>query len=459
MRWMLSLVFAIILGSSAAIPYMLMGHQVQSNVKASTTAGEARDILTAAQEYIKAYYSQVEANASPTKPATITVPMLESTGKLSTAYKTLNPWAQKWEVQVLEPSPGKLQALLLSYGGAKIPERIAPEIATEVGAAGGFVPYQGEYGNLGPSIAQGAYGHWSVSMAGYADPGSGHLAALLAFNHGNLENDYLYRVAVPGHPKLNTMETALNMGKNNINAASNISAAKGAIEIGTGGTTACNANARLHLAGSQVWDGCDGDLHLYPGGGNGSAVSTSANMQVGRSVNAGGTLAGGYLMSRGNVQANGSYYTNGQIYFNNHYIAPGWGCNQYGELVGSTYGGGTMLVCHYGRWTKTGGSGPFQQIIASGTGRGGFSWYNGTGKTEFYTVSIDNVNMGNYGRGQIDLYVCGIHVGEDADWGNIGSTGSPVSGQLAAPIPPGCSASGSAGGYEGAAPYFYAVYK
>lgn len=380
MRFMLGLLFAIVLAGVAIRPYLGEQVQFQQNVRASATAGEARQILTAAQKYIQTYYPNVESVATASKPATITVGMLESTGTLSTAFGASNPWAQTWQVQVLQPSPGKLQALLLSEGGVKIPERVAPQIATEVGASGGFVPYSGEYGNLGPNIAQGAYGHWSVSMAGYSNPGPGHVAALLAFDNGSLEKDYLYRVQVPGHPELNTMQTALDMGKNAITKAGNVSAADGAISLGTAGTTACNANARLHLAGSEVWDGCDGDLHLYPGGGNGSSVATSANMQAGGSIgangnlnaggsvnangnmNAGGSVVGGYVASRGNVQANGNFTTNGELFFNNHYAAPGWGCSQDGELLGSTWNGGTMLVCRSGAW-RTAGAQPVTSYI------------------------------------------------------------------------------------------------
>lgn len=384
MRFILGLLFAIVLAGVAIRPYLADQAQFQQNVRASATAGEARQILTAAQKYIQTYYPNVEAVATPNKPATITVGMLESTGLLSTAFGASNPWAQTWQVQVLQPSPGKLQALLLSEGGVKIPERVAPEIATEVGASGGFVPYSGEYGNLGPNIAQGAYGHWSVSMAGYSNPGPGHVAALLAFDNGSLETDYLYRVQVPGHPQLNTMQTALNMGSNAITNAGNVSAANGAIALGTAGATTCNANARLHLAGSQVWDGCDGDLHLYPSGGNGASVVTGANIWAGNSitananlnvggsasvngnVNAGGSVVGGYVASRGNVQANGSFTTNGQIYFNGQWVAPGWGCGEDGELMGSTYNGGDMLVCHNGAWQSAGSAGPEVLDITSG---------------------------------------------------------------------------------------------
>jgi hypothetical protein len=145
--------------------------------------------------------------------------MLESTGFLPTSMASTNPYGQTWQVQVLQPTAGNLQALVLSTGGNTIPQSQAPAIAAQTGQEGGFIPYAGQYGSASPSTAMGAYGGWSVSMAGYTNPGSGHLASLVAFSNGNLQNDYLYRVAVPGQPQLNTMQTNINMGGNYVTNA------------------------------------------------------------------------------------------------------------------------------------------------------------------------------------------------------------------------------------------------
>ncbi|MDR3562654.1 MAG: hypothetical protein P4N59_14630, partial [Negativicutes bacterium] len=82
-----------------------------------------------------------------------------------------------------------------------------------------------------------------VPMAGYNSPGAGHLAALIAFNNGNLQNDYLYRVAVPGNPALNTMQTALNMGNNKITDAQSVALGTASGSAITGNT--CSPNGEI----------------------------------------------------------------------------------------------------------------------------------------------------------------------------------------------------------------------
>lgn len=385
---MIGLIVAMALGLLAARPLVGYMHTALAARTTAATAGELRQIADAAQQYVQANYASLETATTAGSGVTISVPTLEQQGYLSKAIAVINPYGQTWAVEILQPSPGQLQALVLSTGGSAIPEHQAPAIAAQTGQEGGFIPYQGQYGTLTPNIAEGAYGHWQLSLAGYTNPGPGHLAALLAFNAGNLENDYLYRVAEPGHPALNTMETALNMGANDINNANNINAAKGAITLGTTSTTACNPNARLHLAGSEVWDGCDGDLHLYPGGGNGGAVATSANMQVGgRLGTAGESATSGYPggwsggIHSWDIYANGSIGagSNGGVSAwlqNNGYggvtdtfsvgqrlelgraygqANPGWGCSPNGEIASNANGSGQLMVCTAGAWKAAGG--------------------------------------------------------------------------------------------------------
>jgi hypothetical protein len=57
-----------------------------------------------------------------------------------------------------------------------------------------------------------------ASFGGY-NPGDGSVVIAGFYEDGNNISDYLYRKAVPGHPELNTMSTALNMGAKDINNA------------------------------------------------------------------------------------------------------------------------------------------------------------------------------------------------------------------------------------------------
>lgn len=224
MSAILGVLFASLIGLLMIPTYMHFEQISIDNAKAATTAQQMQQVSQAAQAYIQANYAAVEANSSATSPATITVSMLQNTGYLPNAFGATNPYGQSWQVQVLQPTPGQLQALVLTQGGTQIGQTQAPMIAAQAGAQGGFVPYNGQYGTLNATVAHGAYSGWQVSLSNYANPGPGHLAALLYFNNGNLENDYLYRVAVPGQPQLNTMQTNLNMGNNSIGNAHDVQA-------------------------------------------------------------------------------------------------------------------------------------------------------------------------------------------------------------------------------------------
>ncbi|MDR3574864.1 MAG: hypothetical protein P4L50_13455, partial [Anaerolineaceae bacterium] len=95
-----------------------------------------------------------------------------------------------------------------------------------------------------------------VPMAGYNSPGAGHLAALIAFNNGNLQNDYLYRVAVPGNPALNTMQTDLNMGNNKITGAQSVALGTASGSAITGNTCSPNGEIASNNNGTGTLLGC-----------------------------------------------------------------------------------------------------------------------------------------------------------------------------------------------------------
>jgi hypothetical protein len=288
MSSILGALFAVLVGMLAIRPYISYEHQGMVNTEVAATAGQQRLISEAAQAYIQQNYAAVEAASTASTPAIITVPMLESTGFLPTSMTSTNPYGQTWEVQVLQPSAGNLQALVLSTGGRSIPQSQAPAIAAQTGQEGGFIPYAGQYGSASSGTAMGAYGGWSVSMAGYANPGAGHLASLVAFTNGNLQNDYLYRVAVPGQPQLNTMQTNINMGQNYANNASGYYA-NSPDNTNTAGMGGTNSNVDVSVRNS------DGDNDLM-NVGKGYAYS---------SVN-GSTAYGNYAETSANA---GTTYT------------------------------------------------------------------------------------------------------------------------------------------------------
>lgn len=198
-------------------PTLMSGVQQDNQLIIGTVAAkQLHQITDAAKGYITSYAANIETQATSSTPAVITVADLENTGFLPQGFNTINPYGQTWEVEVLQPTNGNLDALVLSVGGQPIPPADAPRIASESGAAGGIVQAN--------NTAQGAYGGWTVSMAGYTNPGTGHLAGLIGYSNGQLQSDYLYRVAVPGQPQLNTMQTNLDMGANDINNVHDVQA-------------------------------------------------------------------------------------------------------------------------------------------------------------------------------------------------------------------------------------------
>lgn len=434
----LGALFAVLIGLLAVRPVISYQETALQNVQSAATAGQMRQISTAAQAYIQANYAAVEANSTASSPATITVPMLESTGYLSPSMSPTNPFGQTWVVQVLQPSPGQLQALVLSTGGATISEKQAPAIATQTGQEGGFIPYNGQYGSLSAAAAQGAYGHWSVALNGYTNPGPGHLAALLAFNNGNLENDYLYRVAVPGEPQLNTMQTTLDMGNNDVKNANTIQANG---QIGASGEPAASGYPAGWAGGVHTWDlyanasvgaGVNGSLLAVltgQGGGGGLVKTTSPNGAVQSNLesdnsqshvsvsNASGAYASMSVPNNGSnndasVTTNGAMSvanpTNGALSFyayNNGYAGvsdtftvgsrlelgtavgganPGWSCNPNGEIAANANGSGQLMACVNGAWQAAGGTGftqSYQMNVNNGT------MYQNTGSGPMFIAS------------------------------------------------------------------------
>ena len=402
---------------------------------ATVAALQMARIQKAAEGYITTYSANIEGQATATNPVTITIPMLVNTGYLPNGFQASNPYGQTWEVQVLQPSAGQLQALVLSTGGQAVNSQSLGLAAQIAGSPGGVVG--GGTGNTAvPGCAAGeacgVYAGWKVPTA-YTAAQPGHLAALIEYSNGQVQNDYLYRVAVPGQPQLNQMQTNLDMGNNNVNNAQDVNVNQNLV---AGGGNGCVINAQGHCEGQisaagttqadlpngwvggittddlhandTVGAGPPGSIQAYlndyangsidsggqvvatsPNGAdyaymntqNGGAsivtngyvqggyVNSTGNVNAQNALTAGGggyiadngnggvagtftanVLGANYIYSNGNIQANGSFTTNGQIYFNNQYAQPGWGCSQDGETMGSTYNGGTLLVCQNGSW-------------------------------------------------------------------------------------------------------------
>ena len=265
-------------------------------------AQQQQQVAKAAEKYLKDNFSTVLASAGATAPAVITVPMLRNTRYLPAGFSDTNIFGQQYQVRARKPAANQLETLIVTTGAGS-PGDVDPADRPAHGRSGGYI----SKANTG--IAQGAA--WQVALSNFgSDPGAGHLATALFFQDGAIANEYLYRNSVPGHPELNRMNTALNMGGNNIAAA-------GAITASGNITTSADISARNMTATGTVKAGtADISGETYTGGwfrtrGNsgwynekwdgGWYMSDSAWVRswMNKSVYTGGELRGGKLTSEG----------------------------------------------------------------------------------------------------------------------------------------------------------------
>ncbi|WP_052738534.1 shufflon system plasmid conjugative transfer pilus tip adhesin PilV [Robbsia andropogonis] len=210
----LSIIIAMGLSMLGMVGFVTMANHSIENIRTSATAGQLIVFDKAAAQYVSDYAATIAEVATSTTPANITTAMLINTGYLPAGFSAKNPFGQTWLAQVLQPSTGELETLVTSQDGTAISNQLQlVQIAAQAGAQGGFIPYasQGGDSSLTASTAQGSYGGWSVSMANFTNPGSGHLASLLAYQSTTANTNYLYRVAVSGQSQLNAMQTDLSM--------------------------------------------------------------------------------------------------------------------------------------------------------------------------------------------------------------------------------------------------------
>ncbi|UUW72391.1 shufflon system plasmid conjugative transfer pilus tip adhesin PilV [Pseudomonas oryzihabitans] len=271
-------------------------------------ADQQKQVADAAAKYLKDNFATVYAAAGSTTPAQITPAMLRNTNYLPAGFIDTNAFGQTFVVLARRVGTNQLESIVLTIGGQTIDEMGTREIAENLGAPGGFVPVA----NTG--IVQGVRGGWSLTLSNYGvNPGAGHTASALFLQDGTLANDYLYRNAIAGKPELNRMNTALNMGGNDLNNAANITASGTASisgDVNAGRNVNASGNVNLNGTVTAGGDLRAGSMYLQ---GN---ASMNGNATVGGSVAVTGDVTTGSMYARGNVQGvtasmSGETYTTG----------------------------------------------------------------------------------------------------------------------------------------------------
>ncbi|MDP2449569.1 shufflon system plasmid conjugative transfer pilus tip adhesin PilV [Polaromonas sp.] len=249
--------------AAASVGLVVMSDLYAEDAKASVTAGQVRSFGNAAQSYIKDNYAAVQAVATDTAPAMIDAATLVAAGALPSDFATRNSFGQTMCVLVLEPTAGRLQALVVSEGGRSIDDLSLGGIATMIGGSGGAV-YETD-----PAVIRGASGGWQVPAAAFDDRtnnigrrcdgtgGNVRLAAgtpvmALWFENGATSTAFLSRDAVPGRPELNEMNTPLVL--NSIQIVGDACTRLGAVaRSAAGGVLSCQGGT-WKSQGSSFWD-------------------------------------------------------------------------------------------------------------------------------------------------------------------------------------------------------------
>ncbi|NDV26911.1 shufflon system plasmid conjugative transfer pilus tip adhesin PilV [Desulfovibrio sp. JC010] len=195
-----------------------MQHQGFENIKQKSVSKHLATVLDAASDYAKEHYADLISSSTASSATAVTMAQLRSGNFLPSGFQDRNGWGQQYGIYVLEPNADDLQVIVLTYGGRTAANdkhfgtASAPSAAAMVGGAGGYIP-TGDLPGQSSTELRGSYGGWTVNLAGtnIPVPSPGHIGGRAFLREGDLSQDFLYRVEVPGHPELNEMSTELDM--------------------------------------------------------------------------------------------------------------------------------------------------------------------------------------------------------------------------------------------------------
>lgn len=404
MSAILGALFAILVGIIAIIPYLNYQTQALEKMRASNTASQFRQIINATRLYVQDNYGTL--TCSGVTSCSISLTKLEP-NYLPSALSPTTPYNQAWQIQYTLNN-GILQVLVFSSGGANIAEPTEAMIAAETGQEAGFIPYPGQnntstHVNLPAACkpttsakkdytsyqaeAIGSYGHWSLpSLAAYAGPFCpGHLAALLYFGpNGTLQDDYLYRVAVPGQPNLNSMQTNLLLDSQNADGSIGVQTTSQNqqnttnMESGnTGSSSTISAATALgtnQIAMATTNSQSNADVSAVGNGGNNQIAMTATNNQASLAVQ--GTSSSANYLTLISTQE-----------------SPGASClsSQIGNIAPDSDNSGTPLACIT---TSPNGAASWHKMVALTSTQGGNGLTTPLPNGEGYMTGVVNASGG-----------------------------------------------------------------
>lgn len=310
--------------------------------RAYVAGTHAKRVQKAVNLYIKENHTSIANSATATTPFVFGVTQLISAGYLPSGFSTTNGFGSTYQTRVFEPQADKLNSMTYLNGGANISKSLARKIAIGIGSDGGIIE---------GSEAKGALGGWKMPLSAFGgyNPGEGHVVIAGFYDNGINISDYLYRKAVPGHPELNRMNTALDMGANDINNAKTTTTTT----LNAKDVNATNLNATTTRTQGETYTGgwfrTTGDSGWYNekwGGGFNMTDSTWIRAYNNKSIYTSGEMRAGSLRSDGDVSVAG-------IIKPEKISVAGATCPAIGAISRDTSGG--ILSCQSGVWRSPGG--------------------------------------------------------------------------------------------------------
>ena len=237
-------------------------------------------------------------------PVEITLAQLKGAGSLPADYSAVDALGRGYRVLILAAGADAIDVLAAEAVG---PGDTVPPSAALLEAAGearlGLIAPDAPSRLAGPTIG---YDVSAFQAAFGGAPAVGALAALRRFDHQAVYGARLQRVAVPGFPEANRMETDLDLGGNAITGAGRLSAASLALsgDLEAGGDIAVigdlTVGQAVQVAGTVEAAGAiSGDTASFAG------VVSSGSLRVNGALRAANISSAG-AVTAGSVAATGT---------------------------------------------------------------------------------------------------------------------------------------------------------
>jgi hypothetical protein len=337
-------------------------NQWSTNRQDAIAADQFKAVLQGANTFTQNNFATIIAGSNPG-----TYTWAQIAASMPAGLSATNPFGQTYQLKVAMTGVAPnivLSPMLQTVGGQPIPENELRAISRLVGGSGGYVS------SLTPTVATGAMGGWSATLATWgATPGTGHLAGALFYQNSAQANQYLYRALVPEHPEFNQMKTNIDLGMNSINNADQVNAsAVNAVGVAASGVTVTNAGgavvamvsggntSSVSASGANMFAQTNGSLLVLNNTGSAWApfqagtsvvnggLTVTANEVVGTSLQVNQNVAvGAGLTAGGAIQSSNYVYASG-------FAPPGGACSP--GAIGNS--GVSTMVCESGVWQAAG---------------------------------------------------------------------------------------------------------